>query len=176
MNLISLAFELIRLKGHPMARYDYPFWQAVCLVALIGIALGLDPSLGVPQPWSFGYGVVLSLTWFAFSTVFLRWWFKRGGRWQEHGSLGRVIAASWVIDIAMGPLGWAGVSWLVSLVVWLYALVIMVNALRHATGVGLRYCVGGVVIAFTLYLLGALIVAVLVGVGLGVMGWTPEVG
>lgn len=176
MSLISLAFDLIRLKGHPIARYDYPFWQAVCLVVLIGLALGLDPSLGLPQPWSFGYGVVLSLTWFAFSIVFLRWWLKRGGRWQEHGSLGRVIAASWAIDITMGPLAWAGAAWFVLLVVWLYALAIMANALRHATGVNLGYCAGGMVLAFMLYLLGLMIVVVLVGVGLGVMGWTPEVG
>ena len=59
MNIITLAFDLARLKGHAMTDYRFPFWHAALLLTLIGLSAGLDHTMGVPMPWSFAAELAL---------------------------------------------------------------------------------------------------------------------
>ncbi len=107
--MIIKSYELFLLRELPFSRFDFPRWQAVLAVTLIGVLIGLDPSLwsdsGMPVVplWLTLSGTVLS-TWVAFLiiVVILRWWMKRGGRWDGQGDLFNLVAASWLVADVLG--------------------------------------------------------------------------
>jgi hypothetical protein len=175
MNIISLAFDLARLKGHAMADYRYPFWHAAILLTVVGLSAGLDHTMGVPMPWSFAAGLVLWWVWLAWLHPFMRWWLKRGGRWDGAGPLFNVLVAACGIDILWGVLIYLGVPPLLLLPLLVYSFWVMGNALEHATGVRLGYAIAGAVLALLAFIVVAALVGGLLLAGLDATGLMPMV-
>lgn len=86
---------------------------------------------------------------FLVGVVFLRWWLKRGGRWDGNGDLfNLVVAASLVSDALCIGLMPFGVPPLLMLPLWLYSLWVCANALSGAVPkVSFGYGIGGIVIS-----------------------------
>lgn len=175
MNIFTLVFGLARLKGYAMADYRFPFGHSAILLVLIGLSAGLDPSMGVPMPWSFPAGLALWLIWIALLYPFMRWWLKRGGRWNGEGPLVNVLITACGIDILWGPLAYLGVPLLLLLPLLLYSLWVMGNALEHATGVRLGYAIAGVVLTSLAFFIVAVLVGGLLMAGLYATGLVPMV-
>lgn len=175
MNLIKLAFDLARLKGRPIVDYHFAFWQSALLLTFIGLSAGLDHSMGVPMPWSFLAGLALWWSWFAVLLPLMRWWLKRGGRWNGEGPLFNLLVAACGIDILWGVLVYVGLPPMVLLPLWLYSFWVMGNALEHATGVGLGYAIGGQVLILMIYILLLSLLIGLTVAGLTLAGLMPMV-
>lgn len=175
MNIVQLAFDLARLKGHVMADYHFPFWHAALLLTLIGLSVGLDHTMGVPMPWSFLAGLALWWSWIAMLHPLMRWWLKRGGRWNGEGPLFNLLVSGCGIDILWGVLVYVGLPPIGVLPLWLYSFWVMGNALEHATEVGLGYAIGGQVLIMLIYLLLLTLVVGLAVAGLSATGLMPMV-
>lgn len=132
------AFSLFLLRELPFSRFDFPRWQSVLAISLIGLLVGLDPSLRtvppeapVPPLW-LALGLGLATTWAAFLIIVavLRWWMKRGQRWDGKGNLFNLVAASWLVaDVLGAGLTVLGVPGVLTLPLWLYSVWVGVNGL-----------------------------------------------
>jgi hypothetical protein len=181
--MIPSALSLFLLRELPFSRFDFPRWQALAAITQIGVLAGLDPSLraGTPQmpglpPWAAVSFMVL-LVWVAFLVILgvLRWWMKRGGRWDGQGNLFNLVAASWLVaDALVAGLTALGVPPLLTLPLWLYSIWVGGNALSGAIPkASLGYSIGGIVIG----LIPAMLVTGLVfeglRMGLAMLGLVP---
>ncbi|MCW8165630.1 hypothetical protein D8B23_10515 [Verminephrobacter aporrectodeae subsp. tuberculatae] len=168
--MILTAFSLFALREIPFSRSDFPRWQSVLAIFLIGVLVGLDPSFraapsGAPdQPLWLAVFLGRALTWVCFlvSVAVLRWWMKRGGRWDGHGDLFNLMAAAWLVADTLGAgLTALGVPPLLTLPLWLYSMWVAGNALAGAIPkASLGYGIAGIVIG----LVPALVASGLVGV------------
>jgi hypothetical protein len=128
LKMLKTSLSLFFLQAQPFSCFEFPRWQAVVAVSLIGVLVGLDPSLAatpeIAKPPLWLAAVLGSLmTWVAFGVVVgvLRWWLPRGGRWDKCGDLFNLVAASWLIADALGAgLTVLGVPPLLTLPLWLY--------------------------------------------------------
>lgn len=155
--MLSAAFSLFFLKKFPFERYAFPRWQSALAVTFLGLLLGLDsdrawsdPELPVMPAWVMS-GMAILTIWgvFLVGVVFLRWWLKRGGRWDGNGDLfNLVVASSLVADALCIGLMLLGAPFLLMLPLWLYSLWVCANALSGAIpNVSLGYGIGGIVIS-----------------------------
>jgi hypothetical protein len=48
--MISSSFSLFLLRDLPFARFDFPRWQAWAALIVIGLLVGLDPSMRAGTP------------------------------------------------------------------------------------------------------------------------------
>ncbi len=175
--MIIQSFGIFILREHPFSRFDFPRWQSVLAVTLIGLLVGLDPSLRNVPPNMFApplwltVGVGWAATWLGFlvNVGVLRWWMKRGGRWDGKGDLFNLVAAAWLVaDILGAGLTAWGVPPLLTLPLWLYSIWVGATALSGAIPkASLGYSIGGIVIGSILAMLAAMVVfAVLLGIAL----------
>ncbi len=181
--MISPSFSLFLLRELPFARFDFPRWQAVLAVSLIGLLVGADPSLRAAPPelpapplW-FALLLGLVMAWVAFLVILgvLRWWMKRGGRWDGQGDLFNLVAASWLIaDVLGAGLTALGVPPLLTLPLWLYAVWVGGNALSGAIPkASLGYSIGGIVIGLIPAMLAAGLVFGLLAIAPAMLGLVP---
>lgn len=173
---------LFILRKMPFSHLDFRRWQSALVITIIGFSIGLDPHLwpGSEMPaiplWLTLSGMV-SATWAGFFVILgvLRWWMRRGGRWNGEGSLFNLVAASWLMTNALG-VGFAvmGVSPLLTLPLWLYSLWVGANALSGAIPrASISYSIGGIVIGLVPAVLVSAIVFAAVGIALAVFGVAP---
>jgi len=148
MNIGKLALDLACLKGHAFSDYRLPFRQAAILLTLLGLSGGLDPALGIPMPWSFVVGLFLWWLWAAGLFPFMRWWLKRGDRWNGEGPLFTLLVAASGVSMLWGVLAYflghihvPSIILLLSL--WPYSLWVMAKALKQAIGVKMSYTIVG---------------------------------
>ncbi|MCW5259925.1 hypothetical protein D5045_06570 [Verminephrobacter eiseniae] len=140
----------------------FPRWQSVLVISLIGMLIGLNPILraalpDVSAPWR---NVVVELVagllliWAAFLVMMavLRWWLKRGGRWDGQGDLFNLVAASWLVADTLVA-GYASLAappfliWHLFLPLWLYSLWVGAKAMASAIPqASLGYCIAGIAI------------------------------
>ena len=67
--MLTSALSLFLLHKLPFARFDFPRWQAWAALIVIGLLVGLDPSMragtpempGMPLPVALVFGVVMVL-------------------------------------------------------------------------------------------------------------------
>ncbi len=181
--MITPAFSLFLLRELPFSRFDFPRWQSVLVVTLIGLLIGLDPSLRavppempVPPLW-LTLGTAVLSTWAGFLVIvgMLRWWMKRDGRWDGQGDLFNLVAASWLIaDVLGAGLTALGVPPLFTLPLWLYSVWVGANALSGAIPkASLGYSIGGIVIGLILAMLAAGVVFAVMGIVLAMLGVVP---
>lgn len=181
--MLQNALSLFLLRELSFDRFAFPRWQSVLAVTLIGILSGLDPGLTAGTPEMPGMPLWLSIpfmalmVWVAFLVILavLKWWLKRGGRWDGQGDLFNLVAASWLVADALGAgLTALGVPPLLTLPLWLYSVWVGANALSGAIPkVGLGYAIGGIAIGLIPAMLasGALFAAL--GVVLAMLGVVP---
>lgn len=116
-------------------------------------------------------------TWIAFLVIVgvLRWWMKRGGRWDGQGDLFNLVAASWLVADALGAgLTALGVPYLLTLPLWLYSGWVGANALSGAIPkASLGYSIGGIAIGLIPAMLAAGVVFAVLGIVLAMLGVVP---
>ncbi|MBT9161240.1 MAG: hypothetical protein DDT26_02544 [Dehalococcoidia bacterium] len=154
--MLQTAFSLFLLRELPFSRFDFPRWQALLAICLIGVLVGLDPSLratppDVPAPalWiALLLGLLLAWVGFLIILAVLRWWLQRGGRWDGQGNLFNLIAASWLVSNVLGAgLTALGVPPLLTLPLWLYSVWVGAQAMESAIPkASLGYCIAGIFI------------------------------
>lgn len=185
-HLIPPAFSLFLLRELPFSRFDFPRWQSVLAVTLIGVLAGLDPGLraGTPEmpgmpPWVTIPSMVLSV-WLAFLIVVgvLRWWMRRGGRWDGQGDLFNLVAASWLVaDVLGAGLTALGVPGLLTLPLWLYSVWVGGNALSGTIPkASLGYSISGIVIGIIPAMLVSGALFGVLGMALAMLGIGPSPG
>lgn len=178
--MFQTAFPLFRLRELPFSRFDFPRWQSLLAIWLIGLLIGLDPSLRAAPPdmpapplW---LAVIMGLltTWMALVIIVtvLRWWMKRGGRWDGQGDLLNLVAASWLVADTLGAgLVALGVPSLFTLPLWLYSVWVGANALAGAIPkAGLGYSIGGIVVSFIPAMLAAMVAFAVLSIVLAMLG------
>jgi hypothetical protein len=183
MTILPPALSLFLLRELPFPRFDFPRWQAVLAVSLIGVLVGLDPSLRAAPPdlpapplW---LPVLMGLltAWAGFLVILgvLRWWMKRGGRWDGQGNLFNLVAASWLVaDVLGAGLVVLGVPPLLTLPLWLYSVWVGANALSGAIPrASLGYSMVGIVIGLIPALLAAGVVFAVLGIVFAMLGGVP---
>ncbi|WP_322784612.1 hypothetical protein [Verminephrobacter aporrectodeae] len=178
-RMIPTAFSLFALRELPFSRADFPRWQSVLAISLIGVLAGLDPSLrAVVQPlWLAVFvGLALLWGWFLVTVAMLRWWMKRGGRWDGHGNLFNLVAASCMVTDTLGAgLTVLGVPPLLTLPLWLYSMWVAGNALAGAIPkASLGYSIAGIVIGLALAFVASVLVVSVVSVVMAMMGLVPD--
>jgi hypothetical protein len=50
LKMLNTSLSLFFLRAQPFPRFDFPRWYAVLAVSLIGVLMGLDPSLAAMPP------------------------------------------------------------------------------------------------------------------------------
>jgi hypothetical protein len=89
------------------------FWGHLLVeggVSLIGALVGLDPAIraGTPEvpglPLRLAVPMMILTVWVSFFVILavLRWWMKRGSRWDGQGDLFNLVAASWLVASVLG--------------------------------------------------------------------------
>lgn len=174
MNIMRPAFSLFLLRKLPFSYFDFPRWQAVAAITLIGLLAGFDPNMQATpadmptMPFWLSILVAVLLVWAAFLVIvgILRWWMKRGGRWVGLGDLFNLVAASWLIADALGAgLTALGVHYLLTLPLWLYSLWVGANALSGAIPkASLGYSIGGIAIGLIPAMLATFVAAGIMGI------------
>ncbi|MBT9169585.1 MAG: hypothetical protein DDT19_02947 [Syntrophomonadaceae bacterium] len=48
--MYKIAFNLLLLRRHPMADFNFPVWQSAVFVTILGVIAGLDPAIGISNP------------------------------------------------------------------------------------------------------------------------------
>lgn len=167
------AISLFLLRELPFDRFAFPRWQAWLAMAFIGALTGLDPTMRAGTPEMPGLplwaavlaGMLLILIVFPLIVAFMKWWMKRGQRWDGQGDLFNLIAASWLVaDALAAGLVALGVPMLLTLPLWLYSVWVTGNALSGAIPrASLGYSIGGIVLSLVPMLLLAGIVMGLLG-------------
>lgn len=177
------ALSLFLLRELPFSHFAFPRWQSVLAITLIGMLAGVDPGLtaGTPEtpgmpPWLAIPFMVLSV-WAAFLVIVavLKWWMKRGGRWDGQGDLFNLVAASWLVADTLGAgLTALGVPPLLTLPLWLYSVWVGANALSGAIPkAGLGYSIGGIVLGLIPAMLATGVLFAVLGIAMAMLGVVP---
>lgn len=183
--MLQSAFSLFLLRELPFSRFDFPRWQSVLAVTLIGVLIGLDPKLwpesdmpAVPLWLTLALTIVTTWVGFLIILAVLRGWMKRGQRWDGQGNLFNLVAASWLVPDALGAgLAAVGVPGLLTLPLWLYSVWVGANALSGAIPkASLGYSIAGIVIGLIPAILASAVVFGLFGIALAMLGFAPPPG
>ena len=178
LAVLSASRKLAVMQRLSWAELSFPRWQGVLAITIISIVVGLDPAMtqaspsGVALPRFMAIGLGIALVWpmFLATVGMLRWWAKRGGRWNGHGSLFNLLAAVWLVPDVLGAgLIALGVPLAYTVPIWLYSIWVGGKALSGAVpGASLSYCIGGILLS--------LIPATLVATGVTVLLSTAFLG
>ena len=179
MNIFVPSAKLVVLKELPFSDYAFPRWQSYASIALVALLSAISATLapqvhGLPQMsfWVLLGSNFLS-TWvlFLMAMFILRWWMKRGDRWDGEGDMFNLIAASWlVIDLIVYAASMLGAPGFIVMPLSIYTIWVAGNALSGAIPkASLGYSIVGVILAI---IPGALIGAA-VGIMLVKMGYLP---
>jgi len=172
-NTAKTAFNLFVLRELPWSAFDFPRWQSVLLITVIGLLMGLDPFMQVSMPAPLVvlllFGMMIAWTGLMPVVAFLKWWMRRGTRWDGQGNLFNLVVASCSVANILGAgLLAVGVPMLLTLPLWLYSIWVIANALNGAIPkASLRYSIGGIVLSLIPSILAvALLSGVMVALGL----------
>lgn len=178
--MLRVATDAFILKSQPLTHFDFPRWQAVVAISLIGALVGLDPALrdvpiGMPAlPVGWGLALGLLTTWVNYGVAagVLRWWLCRAERWDGKGRILHILAATWLLPNLLSALLMAfGVPLWVALPLWLYAVWIVIHATRAAIPqIERGYLLVGVVFALLASLLAVTVAFFAIGIILALGG------
>lgn len=164
--MLKAIFDLLLLRGQPIAHYNYPLWQTGLLLTLLGVAQGLDPQMGASGRLAgIVAGIVMVWAIYPVVTWFLYWWLERGNRWNGEGNLFALIVLASAIDL-LSPLGRVLGLPVLSIVLFIASLIVIVIAISRGLGVSRGYALAGVLLATV----PALAVMLFVGFLLGMVG------
>jgi len=181
--MIPPALSLFILRKLPVSRFDFPRWQSVLAISLIGLLRGLDPDLRTAPPDMSAPPLWLNLvmgpltTWVAFLITLgmLALWLKLGRRWDGQGSLFNLVAASWLMAGVLGTgLAALGAPDLLTHLLWLYSVWVGANAVSGAIPKArLGYAIIGFLIGLVLGWMAHLLLYALAGFMLVLLGVVP---
>lgn len=179
MNILVPSAKLAVLKELPFSDYAFPRWQSYASIALVALLSAISSTLapqmhGLSQMsfWVlFGSNFLSSWVLFLIAVFILRWWMRRGDRWDGEGDMLNLIAASWlVIDLVVYGASILGAPGFIVMPLSLYTIWVAGNALSGAIPkASLGYSIGGVILSI---IPGALIGAAM-GFMLVKMGYIP---
>lgn len=178
--MLMPALRLFALREIPFDEYRFPRWQSAVAILVLGIVIGLDPSLRTPRPGilampfavAVAYGILSTVAGFVIVVAVLKWWLRRGQRWDGNGDLINLSAASWLVpDLLIAGLITLGIPGLLTLPLWLYSGWVGANAITGAIPrVSLGYAIAGIaigsipaILAMTLIAFAASVVPVALG-------------
>ncbi|WP_246327155.1 hypothetical protein [Burkholderia guangdongensis] len=157
LPIVTNGQRLFLLRELPFDRFDFPRWQSVLAITMIGLLNGMAPSMttahhGVPAaPLWLALSLGLVTVWIGFlaSILILRLWMKRGGRWDGHGNLFNLIAAAGLVaDTGSAAVTALGVPALLVLPLWFYSIWVGGNALSGAMPkASLGYSTAGILVS-----------------------------
>lgn len=197
LPIVGTGQKIALLQKVNFSHADFPRWQMVLAISLIGMLVGLDPNAHAATPRLSAaplWASVLTgwvVTWIGFFVIVgvLHWWMKRGGRWDGRGDLLNLVAASWLVANTLGAgLSALGAPALFTLPLWLYSVWVGAHALSCAIPkASIGYSIFGIAISLipTVLVTGALFAALdfmLVAVGIvpsslsASVLWAPGMG
>lgn len=184
MNIISSSLLAFIQREQPFSHFSFSRWQSVLAITLLGVLTGLDPRVTAPQPGmpegavmspALGIGFSVVLVWLCFLVCVgvVRWWARRGGRWDGEGDLFNLLAAAWLVPDALAAGSTiVGLPPVLGMALWLYSVWVAGHALSSAIPrVSLGYSIAGVLISVVL--MTVLMLLASVGMGLFLMGGLP---
>ena len=184
MSIVSSAFLAFIQREQPISNFSFPRWQSVLAITLLDVLTGLDPRMTAPQPGmpetavmspalAIGFAVVLIWVCFPVCVGVVRWWVKRGGRWDGQGDLFNLIATACLLPDALAAvLVMLGVPAVMGMAIWLYSVWVAAHALNSAIPrVSLGYAVAGVLLSVVL--MSIIMVVASIGMALFLMGGLP---
>lgn len=163
--MLKPAFALFTLQELPFSRFDFPRWQSALAICLIGALIGLDPALrhgtdGAPAKPILAclmFGLISNWLTALLIVGLLKWWLKRGQRWDGQGDLFNLLVASWLVASVLGAGATAlGVPLLLIFPLWLYSIWVGANAISSAIPrASLGYAIGGIAMSLVPAVLAA---------------------
>jgi len=169
--MFNVALDLLRLRARPMADFNFPIGQSVILLFIIGLLIGLDPSMsaeGMPPLIGVMIGLIAIGFMFFAGVPFIGWWLKRKNYWNGEGNLFNILVASSLIDIVPLTLAISGIPFLFIFPLDIYSLWVVGNAIKGATQSSIGYAISGLllwtVIGFTVVGLVGALIGFLIGV------------
>lgn len=157
LAVLSASRKPVVMQRLSWAELSFPRWQGVLAITIIGIVVGLDPAMtqaspsdvGLPRFMAIGLGIALVWPMFLATVGMLRWWVKRGGRWNGHGSLFNLLAAVWLVPDMLGAgLIALGVPLAYTVPIWVYSIWVGGKALSGAIpGASLSYGIGRILLS-----------------------------
>ena len=157
LAVLSASRKPVVMQRLSWAELSFPRWQGVLAITIIGIVVGLDPAMtqaspsdvGLPRFMEIGLGIALVWPMFLATVGMLRWWVKRGGRWNGHGSLFNLLAAVWLVPDMLGAgLIALGVPLAYTVPIWVYSIWVGGKALSGAIpGASLSYGIGRILLS-----------------------------
>lgn len=167
MNVISSSISLFFLRKLSWSNYNFSYWQSALAVMFMVVIVGFDKNLRLPT--IVGHSdttvwlvmlivIIIPIVWAAIgiNLIALRWWLKRGQRWDGRGRLFNLLTASSLIaSVLQAGLKALGVSHLIlPICVFVYVLWVQVNALSLVIPkASIGYLITGTIISETLPLL-----------------------
>jgi hypothetical protein len=178
--MLSASIQLFFLRELDFRHFDFPRWQSVLAVSLLGLLASLDPSLQTappgmrPPPRVLVVLATLLALWAAFLVIVavLRWWMRRGGRWDGQGDLFNLLAASWLVADGL-VLGLTSLSVPLHFVMPLafYGIWVSANALRGGIPkASLGYCFAGILFSLLPGMIASMAVFTFAGLVAGITG------
>jgi hypothetical protein len=151
--MFKASLNLFILREMEWSDFNFPRFQAWAVTVAIGLLVGLDPAMRIdmlmPLWTAILFGVLMLVTSLPLIVIFLKWWMKRGGRWDGNGNLFNLIVSSWLVtDIFGAGLIALGVPMLFTLPVWLYSLWVGGHALSSVIPkASLSYSISGILLS-----------------------------
>ena len=181
LPLLHDAIDLVRLRVRPLEAYQYPGWQPILVLALLGVAASADaPELGNNLLGRTAFLMLFTLVEMAGLVVFLRLWLRLAGVELRQSLFGLAVAASGLQ--LLEPL----TSWLpdnlaaaAGLLLGLGSIAVLVNALPGVSGVPrLRVFAGVMLYALLAVLMLSMSLSVADGLGWITLppDWLPAQG
>jgi len=180
MNIFKPARDLFLLRQLSFDAVAFSRWQSIIAISLIGLLTGFDPSMRAsdpdmpPMPLTAALMLGLLSVWIGFLTIikFLKWWLKRGDRWDGQGDLLNLTTASWLVaDVLCAGLVVLGVLTIFTFPLWLFSMWVGANALHGAIPkVSIGYAIGGVVLSLIPAVVSVIIISSVVGGAMAIIG------
>lgn len=133
---IDDLIDLVRGRVKPIEHYQYPFWQSLLVLALLGIVAAPSAS-SIPGPieGKVLFFVMVTCLQAALLARFMGWWLKQAG-WGEQRPLFGLVALSNAPKFLIPLTSWlspvAAVS--VQVALWLVCIVVQINSFALVSG------------------------------------------
>lgn len=175
MKIFSSAVSAFLLREQPFSAFDFPRWHAwACCIgtflpyafhpAVTGAPSNMPDDPLLPLWLALVLDLVNAIIILLVMTGVLRWWLKRGGRWDGQGSVLNLIVSATLVTGFLNLAGsLLGLPVIVLLPLWFYSVWVSGNAISGAIPrASLGYAIGGLILSAVLavFLIVCLTVAV----------------
>ena len=111
-NIVKPAICLFFLYKKKLLEFKFLRWQSLLTLGVfVLLGGGSFDEWGRSLGW---YGFAMLIAWFSLwvPVCFIKWWLRRGGRWDGQGPLFNLLVASWLVaDLLYYGLSSLDVPW-----------------------------------------------------------------